>query len=92
MCAAAEVGIMPKDFWELTERELMAAINGYRRRQIEEWKRARLTAYMTYAVNAKNPDKIENWLPLEGDQKRRNTNTPSSTKAGISTFKYVHIW
>lgn len=67
MILAAEVGINPNEFWDLTERELMAAINGYRRRQTEEWKRARLTAYMTYAVNVKNPEKIESWLPLEGD-------------------------
>jgi hypothetical protein len=75
MTLAAEVGILPAEFWQITERELMAAISGYRHRQVEEWKRARLTAYMTYAVNAKNPEKIEAWLPLEGDTVKRNTNT-----------------
>jgi len=75
MTTAAEVGIMPDKFWHLTERELMAAINGYRRRQVEEWKRARLMAYMTYATQVKDPAKIEHWMPLEGDHVVKTSNT-----------------
>ena len=80
LTVAAEVGIMPEQFWQITERELMAAINGYRKRQVEEWKRTRLMAYMTYATNAKNPQRIEQWMPLEGDPVVKNTNTLAKIK------------
>jgi len=80
LTVASEVGIMPEQFWQIKERELMATINGYRRRQVEEWKRTRLMSYMTYATNAKNPQRIEQWMPLEGDPVVKNTNTLAKIK------------
>jgi hypothetical protein len=81
---------MPEQFWLITERELMAVINGYRHRQVEDWKRARLTAYMIYATNAKNPEKITTWLPLEGDTVEKNTNTRARIKK--MNLKANQIW
>jgi hypothetical protein len=39
-----------------------------------------MIAYQIYASNASHPEKITNWLPLEGDAVKRNTNTRAKIK------------
>lgn len=64
---ACEAGVTPEAFWGMSNRELFAVIGGHRKRETEAWKRARLGAYYTYAVNVKDPKGITEFLPL-GDE------------------------
>ena len=64
---ACEAGLKPEEFWAMSNRELFAVIEGHRRNEVEAWKRARLGAYYTYAVNVKNPKGIIDFMPLGED-------------------------
>lgn len=66
MVMASESGISPPDFWKLTYRELENHLMGYSNKRKDEWRRTRLTAYMTYCANAKNPVSINEFLPIDG--------------------------
>jgi len=63
-------GIQPDDFWKLTYRDLDNWINGYDKRNREDWERARLQAYMIYCANTESRGRqtITEWLPLKGDK------------------------
>ena len=62
---ASEAGISPVDFGRLSYRDLSNHLQGYQKAEREQWKRARLTAYMVYATHAKDPQQIEDWMPLD---------------------------
>lgn len=65
------IGLTPSQFWDLTPRELGNAIEGYKKREVEEWKRTRFIAYTvaTYAgKQMKHHIPIERWYPLPGDE------------------------
>ena len=65
---AAETGLKPSEFWDITEREFVAHIKGYRKAQNERWRMARLQAYMTYKMNVgKEGVSMEEFMPLDGD-------------------------
>ena len=81
---ASEAGISPMEFGLLSYRDLLNHLEGYARREKSEWKRARLTAYMIYATNAKDPKSIEQWMPLDETKQRR-------TKKLITKREYAKL-
>ncbi len=65
-------GIQPNVFWELTYRDLQNYLNGYSKRNTDEWRRARLQAWIVYAANTdKDRKSMTEWLPLPDDAKEK---------------------
>jgi hypothetical protein len=74
--------LSPKKFWRLTLTEFDCKCRGYRRKQVDAWRRARLLA--TLLVNIHRDPKTpavtpEALLPLLGDVLEPST-TPSSAE------------
>lgn len=71
--AASMAGIQPDSFWRLTYRDLSNWLEGYEKRNNDEWRRTRLNAWITYAANTDSKDRKEltEWLPLPGDGKAK---------------------
>jgi len=69
--AASVAGIQPDAFWQLTYRDLQNYLEGYKKKNNDDWRRARLQAYLVYATNVENKDRksIEEWMHIEGDPK-----------------------
>ena len=69
--SASIAGIQPDVFWKLTYRDLLNYLDGYEKKNRDDWERARLQAYMIYAANVESKDRlsITEWLPLKGDPK-----------------------
>lgn len=63
-------GIQPDVFWNLTYRDLSNYLKGYEKRNLDEWRRTRIQAYMVYAVNCTKEERqgIVEWMPL-GEEK-----------------------
>lgn len=66
--ALGELKLQPKHLWKLTWREYCALVEGYHRREVAKWKRARFLACITLNVNrAADTPPIEPselmWLP-----------------------------
>lgn len=71
--SAAMAGVQPDVFWRLTWRDLQNYLEGYAKRNLDEWRRTRLQAWIVYAANSDSKDRktITEWLPLEGDVKEK---------------------
>jgi hypothetical protein len=66
-----EVGLTIEQFWRLTWREFLLYRKGYEARQLAEWQRTRLIAYVIYCTNTetKGRKEITEFLPLSTDDK-----------------------
>ena len=68
---AAEVGIVPNDFWRMSWKDFQVMVMAAERKEVNEWRRFRFIGWMQYAANTtENPRKtIEQFMPLPGDPK-----------------------
>ena len=66
-------GIQPDVFWTLTFRDLQNYLEGYAKRNNDEWRRTRLQAWMVYAANTDSKERksLTEWLPLPDDVKEK---------------------
>lgn len=48
------VGIPPKDFWELTMRELTNVVEGWKKKEKIEWERARMLSWYSAGPHIKD--------------------------------------
>ena len=51
MVKAAECGIRPNEFWEMTWRDFSIIVMGKERQDLNEWARTRNLAYIVYLSN-----------------------------------------
>jgi integrase len=60
---AAECGIRPNEFWEMTWKDFSIIVMGKERNEINEWARTRNLAYIVYLSNTteKNPKSIKSF-------------------------------
>lgn len=60
---AAECGIRPSEFWEMTWKEFSIIVMGKERNELNEWARTRNLAYIVYLSNTteKTPKSIKSF-------------------------------
>ena len=56
---------------EITWRDFILFVSGYRKRKVSEWEQTRFVAWMMYRMNTsdKHPKPLHKFLPLESDPK-----------------------
>lgn len=67
------LGLLPREYYMMTEAEYVSCCKGYSKREKGEWQRARLIAYTIHTHMASNPVDIEEFLPLEEKRSERMT-------------------
>lgn len=65
-----EVGLTINEFWQLTWREFLLYKKAYENKEIREWERTRMIAYLIYKVNTseKSPKSLKAFFPLPSDE------------------------
>ena len=76
---AAECGIRPNEFWEMTWKDFSIILMGKERNETNEWARTRNLAYIVYLSNTteKSPKSIKSFwhipeiddIEIEGEEK-----------------------
>ena len=82
---AAEVGIAPWEFWEITWKEFQVMVLAAERTEVNGWRKTRFLGWLQYATNTtdKNKKSIEQFMPLPGDPKPK----PADPKTILQTLK-----
>ena len=67
---AIEAGLTIEGFWRATWREFLLYRKAYEARQLAEWQRTRLIAYVIYCTNTETKGRkdITEFLPLSTDE------------------------
>jgi hypothetical protein len=67
---AIEAGLSIEVFWRLTWREFLLYRKGYEAKQLAEWQRTRMIAYIIYCTNTESGKRKEigEFLPLSTDE------------------------
>jgi hypothetical protein len=67
---AIEVGLTINEFWQLTWREFLLYKTAYQNKEVREWERTRMVAYLIYKVNTseKSPKSLKSFFPLPSDE------------------------
>jgi len=67
---AIEAGLSIEQFWGLTWREFLLYRKGYEAKQLAEWQRTRLIAYIMYCTNTESGKRkdIQDFMPLTTDE------------------------
>lgn len=63
MVKAAECGIRPSEFWEMTWKDFSIIVMGKERQELNEWARTRNLAYITYlsSTTEKSPKSLRDF-------------------------------
>lgn len=65
------MGLTPKEFYQYTWHEFSLRVEGYRRKQAEQWQHTREIAYITLAAGMNRPKNMPDkrkFMPLPTDQ------------------------
>ena len=67
---AVEAGLTIEQFWRITWREFLLYRKGYEAKQLAEWQRTRLIAYIMYCTNTESGKRkeIHEFMPLTTDE------------------------
>lgn len=87
--ACGMLGYTPQIFWDITPRELQNAIEGYRKKQNEEWERVRWSSFYSVVpwVKGFKPEKV--WLPIDAEKDAEFTTHGEVKRIGRDDLKEV---
>jgi len=80
MISAAEIGLKPSEFWDITPAELYAFSTGYSQREKELYRRTIYGAYLTARLGRVKdfPELIDLLSPLEHDHQQTQKHEQSA--------------
>lgn len=86
-----ELGLMPRDFWELTFAELYLLMRSNRLRIERNWEIARWEATILINLNVKRSKQVtpEKLVPLSFDQERKAANRLSNDDVKLMIEKWT---
>jgi hypothetical protein len=63
---AAECGLKPSEFWEMTWKDFSIIVMGKERSELNEWSRTRQLAYVMYLSNTteQHPKPLKSFWPI----------------------------
>jgi len=87
MIIAAEIGLKPSEFWELTPAELFAFSTGFKERERENYRRTIYGAYLTARLGRVKdfPELSDLLAPIDGDHQQ----TPKCEQSAEEMFEII---
>lgn len=73
-CAVIQLGLKPREFWEMTFVNFMRMLVHNAYKEAKEWERTRSIVTILHNVNAKHPKSPEVLMPLWTDKLRKSKN------------------
>ena len=72
---ALEVGLTINEFWQLSWREFLLYKYAYENKEVKEWERTRVLAYLLYKANTSDKvhKSIKAFFPLPSDEPDEET-------------------
>lgn len=88
-----EVGLTIEEFWQLTWREFLLYKYAYDNKQVKEWERTRMVAYLIYKANTsdKSPKSIKAFFPLPSDVEEEDKGPKLTTDQLARTLKMYGV-